>query len=108
MCNNFIILGNSGETFKSSNYGCLLESIEAKLLKGKYSGKEQCSGSNILRIALHSLDSPLWQYDFEKKSNQNYLYFYKFLYCLRSLIRNSYSACVITLPFRKFKVHHQI
>ncbi|XP_071452722.1 elongator complex protein 4 [Hetaerina americana] len=55
---------------------------------------------NIIRIALHSLASPLWQENSNVPSGQSHVMsqFLKFMYCLKSIIRSSYAVCMITVP----------
>ena len=102
---DLIVADITGDSFKNSHYGNLYDCIKEKLNRGKYFSNQENSERNILRIALHSLDSPLWRYDLKNDNQINLSYFYQFLYSLRSLIRQTYSTCIITIPFSKFQVN---
>ncbi|EEB12986.1 conserved hypothetical protein [Pediculus humanus corporis] len=103
---DLIVADITGDSFKNSHYGNLYDCIKEKLNRGKYFSNQENSERNILRIALHSLDSPLWRYDLKNDNQINLSYFYQFLYSLRSLIRQTYSTCIITIPFSKFQDSH--
>lgn len=92
-------LQGHNNTFENVAYANLLLTIQQTLHNGRYSVDETPEKRNILRIAIHSLGSRLWLCDSMKSSNRDLL---KFLYCLRSLLRNSYAVALITTPVKNF------
>jgi len=87
------------DVFTNAAYFDLLHTIQNTLRDGQYLLSETPSQRNILRIALHSLGSRLWLSDTDDLSNHD---LFKFFYCLRALLRNSYAVGVITLPVNNF------
>ncbi|XP_032678669.1 elongator complex protein 4 isoform X2 [Odontomachus brunneus] len=92
-------LQGQNNMFENIAYADLLHTIQETLHNGKYSVDATPEKRNILRIAIHSLGSRLWLCDTTDSSNRDLL---KFLYCLRSLLRNSYAVGLITIPVNNF------
>ncbi|KAL6256925.1 hypothetical protein P5V15_011860 [Pogonomyrmex californicus] len=86
--------------FENAAYADLLYTIEKTLREGHYFISETPDEKKILRIAIHSVGSRLWLADTETGSNRDLL---KFLYCFRSLLRNSFAVGVITVPVINFE-----
>jgi len=87
------------DMFTNAAYFDLLYSIQNTLRDGQYLLSETPSQRNILRITLHSLGSRLWLSDTDDSSNHD---LFKFFYCFRALLRNSYAVGVITIPANNF------
>ncbi|XP_075234890.1 elongator complex protein 4 [Lycorma delicatula] len=71
----------------------LLQMLDEKLIKGghKLNDPSKPPRRTILRIAIHSIGSPLWGSPFHLP---------QFFYRLRSLIHTSLSVCLVTIPSR--------
>lgn len=87
------------DMFTNPAYCDLLACIQDTLSDGQYLLSDNPSERKILRIALHSLGSRLWLSDTEDASNHD---LFKFLYCFRALLRNSYAVGVVTVPVNNF------
>jgi len=87
------------DMFTNAAYFDLLHTIQDTLRDGRYLLSETPSQRNILRITLHSLGSRLWLSDTDDLSNHD---LFKFFYCFRALLRNSYAVGVITVPINNF------
>nr|CAD7456994.1 unnamed protein product [Timema tahoe] len=74
--------------FCNPAYRDLLTAIQLKISLGQFQVSDTPEKRNILRVAIHSLGSPLW-WDNQQRSDLTL-----FLYCLRSLIRSSLAVCV--------------
>lgn len=85
--------------FENTAYADLLCNIQETLRNGKYSINETPENRKILRIAIHSLGSRLWLCN---TTDSSYRDLFKFLYCTRALLRNSYAVCLITTPVITF------
>ncbi|KAG7204657.1 hypothetical protein KM043_005072 [Ampulex compressa] len=86
----------------SSPMGCYRKCkyCAMKTLKsGQYGISETPEKRQLLRIAIHSLGSRLWLCDSEDQSHRDLI---KFLYYLRTLLRNSYAVAAITIPVDNF------
>ena len=66
----------------------------------------QSKDRNILRIAVHSLGSPLWgeEQAVNQHDRQQGAELCQFLHALRALMRNSLAVCAITMPTHLFAV----
>ncbi|XP_043914895.1 elongator complex protein 4 isoform X2 [Protopterus annectens] len=84
----------------NAGYRQLLLSIQRVIQEEGFDGAcPQNKQRNILRIGIHSLGSPLWGDDICCSDNPQHVHsFTKFLYGLRSLLRTSLSACIVTVP----------
>ncbi|XP_014478886.1 PREDICTED: elongator complex protein 4 isoform X2 [Dinoponera quadriceps] len=87
------------DTFENTAYSDLLRTVQETLHNGEYSVDETPEKRKILRIAIHSLGSRLWLCDTVDSSRCD---LFKFLYCLRALLRNSYAVGLITTPVNTF------
>ncbi|XP_062949958.1 elongator complex protein 4 isoform X2 [Cynocephalus volans] len=81
-------------------YIMLLQFIQNIIYEEGFDGSNpQKKQKNILRIGIQNLGSPLWGDDICCTDNcDNSHSLTKFLYVLRGLLRNSLSACIITMP----------
>lgn len=91
-------LQGQNNMFENTAYVDLLCTIQETLHKGKYYINET-SKEKILRIAIHAVASRLWLCDTADSSHRD---LFKFLYCLKALLRNSYAVCLITTPVNTF------
>uniref|UniRef100_A0A7M4FVF8 Elongator complex protein 4 n=1 Tax=Crocodylus porosus TaxID=8502 RepID=A0A7M4FVF8_CROPO len=84
----------------TSGYIRLLQSIQRIIYQEGFDGSHpQKKQKNILRIGIQNLGSVLWGEDISCTDNPEDIYsLTKFLYVLRSLLRMSLSACIITVP----------
>ncbi|XP_075402061.1 elongator complex protein 4 isoform X2 [Tenrec ecaudatus] len=86
--------------YLTHGYLKLLQFIQRIIYEDGFDGTNpQKKQKNILRIGIQNLGSPLWGDDIcctENYDNNHNLT--KFLYVLRGLLRNSLSACIITMP----------
>ncbi|XP_045146972.1 elongator complex protein 4 isoform X2 [Echinops telfairi] len=86
--------------YLTHGYLKLLQFIQSIIYEDGFDGTNpQKKQKNILRIGIQNLGSPLWGDDIcctENCDNNHNLT--KFLYVLRGLLRNSLSACIITVP----------
>ncbi|XP_022105745.1 elongator complex protein 4-like [Acanthaster planci] len=88
------------ESGSVSPYLRLFQHIEQQITEGGFSLlHKQSSNRNILRIAIHSLASPLWG---EEQVVSQGVELCQFLHALRALLRNSLAVCVITMPTHLF------
>ncbi|KAK9721979.1 PAXNEB protein [Popillia japonica] len=81
--------------FKNPAYRDLLEAIKTEIQLGKYFLKDVNASSNILKIGIYGLGSPLWMSNCDKDSVAD---LNKFLYCLKALLKSSLTVAVITIP----------
>ncbi|GJQ69248.1 hypothetical protein Trydic_g6394 [Trypoxylus dichotomus] len=81
--------------FKNPAYQDLLESIKEEIKSGGYSLSDCHSNSNLLKIGIHGLGSPLWMSNCTKESVND---LNKFLYCLRALLKSALAVAVVTVP----------
>ncbi|XP_025069128.1 elongator complex protein 4 isoform X5 [Alligator sinensis] len=84
----------------TSGYTRLLQSIQRIIYQEGFDGSHpQKKQKNILRIGIQNLGSVLWGEDICCTDNPEDVHsLTKFLYILRSLLRMSLSACIITVP----------
>ncbi|CAL4192877.1 unnamed protein product [Meganyctiphanes norvegica] len=88
---------------ENKNYWSLYQDIKMRIQQSDLSTSSNKAKTNVMRIGLHSLGSPLWGWEFgcsEKK--QQWKSLTTFLYILRALVRSSYSVCMITVPSHIF------
>ncbi|XP_058835669.1 elongator complex protein 4 [Topomyia yanbarensis] len=91
-------LAQSSKLFTNRHYQSLLDAIHLKSSEPRFSPTStDVKEKNLLRICINSLGSPLW-YD------QNFFPdAIKFLTILKSIVRNTLSCCLITLPAHLFR-----
>ncbi|XP_011412257.4 elongator complex protein 4 [Magallana gigas] len=87
-------------------YKYLLKRIKEEIDRGHFSTTEQTDKRSILRIAVHSLGSPLWDECGGLASNQEDLDYSlpRFLLALRVLMRSAFAVCMITIPTHLFQI----
>lgn len=95
MCINKLLLFLEEGYFKNPAYRDLLEAIKTEIQLGKYFLKDVNASSNILKIGIYGLGSPLWMSNCDKDSVAD---LNKFLYCLKALLKSSLTVAVITIP----------
>ncbi|ESO91550.1 hypothetical protein LOTGIDRAFT_121862 [Lottia gigantea] len=91
---------------RNCEYNKLLEIIKTTLDTSQYSTTSQITkDTNILKIAIHSLGSPLWDENGGLKDDGKGLdsALPRFLLALRSLLRTSFSVGLITIPTHLFQ-----
>ncbi|CAG2058880.1 unnamed protein product [Timema podura] len=86
--------------FCNPAYRDLLTAIQLKISLGQFQVSDTPEKRNILRVAIHSLGSPLWCAD-QQRSDLTL-----FLYCLRSLMRSSLAVCIVTVPSHIFQARY--
>nr|CAD7602429.1 unnamed protein product [Timema genevievae] len=86
--------------FCNPAYRDLLTTIQLKISLGQFQVSDTPEKRNILRVAIHSLGSPLWCAD-QQRSDLTL-----FLYCLRSLMRSSLAVCAVTVPSHIFQARY--
>lgn len=91
--------------FGNKNYGYLLSKIHQKISEGQFRVQDEPSKHSILRVAIHSLGSPMWV---DSTTDANIETGIKrdlprFLLYLRSLLRESYALAVVTVPSHLFQ-----
>lgn len=97
-----------GHSFtKSSNnnpkYSDLLKQIQEHINAGQFSTTDKPEKRNVLRIAIHSLGSPLWGENGGLKANEDYdPSLPRFLLGLRAVLRTAFAACMLTVPSHLF------
>ncbi|XP_072941887.1 elongator complex protein 4 [Epargyreus clarus] len=94
--------------FKNNMYFKLLSTIKNATSKEEY--KSSSKNSNILRICIQSLGSPMWTAmdcgDCAPSSYGQDLI--KFIYCLRVVLRDTNAVAFITIPTHLFEDEHII
>lgn len=98
---------NDANTVKQNannpNYNQLLQNIQSHIESGGFETGVVSEKRNILRIAIHSLGSPLWGENGGITPTDDYNpALLRFLLGLRALMRSAYAACVITIPTHLF------
>jgi len=84
-------------------YLSLLRKIQEKIETGKFSTSVPFDKRNILRIALHSVGSPLWGENGGLTADNEYdPSLAKFLIGLRATLRSAFAVCVVTVPTHLF------
>ncbi|KAH3890406.1 elongator complex protein 4-like [Dreissena polymorpha] len=83
----------------ASNYMALIEKIQNKIEMEHFSTSSNPEKRNILRIALHSIGSPLWGENGGLLPDGEYdPSLSRFLLALRAILRSAFAVCVLTLP----------
>uniref|UniRef100_A0A1B6EFV3 Elongator complex protein 4 n=1 Tax=Clastoptera arizonana TaxID=38151 RepID=A0A1B6EFV3_9HEMI len=72
-------------------YHSVLQQLQYWIIQHGHSTEGQAR-KTVLRVAIHSLGSPLWP-DADSKLP-------RFFYCLKAIMRSAYAACVVTIPSR--------
>lgn len=85
--------------FENPAYEDLLKTITKTLKSGKFLTSDEPDKRNVLRISIGSLGSRMWFCDSEESTHADT---YKFLYCVRALLRNSYAVAMISIPILNF------
>jgi elongator complex protein 4 len=98
---------NDANTVKQNannpDYNQLLQNIQSHIESGGFETGVVSEKRNILRIAIHSLGSPLWGENGGITPSDDYNpALLRFLLGLRALMRSAYAACVITIPTHLF------
>ncbi|XP_045461469.1 putative elongator complex protein 4 [Harmonia axyridis] len=97
---------NCVSAFSNPAYHDLLRQIKTKIKEDKYFLKDNPPKKSILRIALHSLGSPLW---LPSKNSLHSLDYSRdldmFIFCLRALVRSALAVAVITIPSHLYREH---
>ncbi|KAJ3232526.1 Elongator subunit elp4 [Chytriomyces hyalinus] len=85
-------------------YTNLLDSIRSIIDQGKFRNSVNSLTPNLLRIVLEDVGSPSWGIDAGSETALKALF--KFLTCLRVLLRDSRAVCMLTISAYTFKGHH--
>lgn len=98
---NDLPMGN----FTNPNYGFLLSRIQKHILEGQFRVQDEPNKHSLLRLAIHSLGSPLWVNSKCGESTDAAIKkdLPRFLLYLRSLLRESYALAVVTVPCHLFQ-----
>ncbi|XP_014210542.1 elongator complex protein 4 [Copidosoma floridanum] len=88
--------------FENQVYMDLLLSIEKTIKEGNFFVSQEVKKRNILRICISSLGSRLWLCDSEEQTNKDLL---KFLYMFRTLLRESFTVAILTVPVHNYNDH---
>lgn len=90
--------GSFGKEFWS-----LLKFIQKRIEVSSLSTQSSTPKTNVMRLGLHSLGSPLWGSEFGKsEKDHQWQSLTGFFYLLRVLVRNSFSVCMISVPSHLF------
>ncbi|KAJ8299564.1 hypothetical protein KUTeg_023624 [Tegillarca granosa] len=92
-------------TVMNPKYSKLLQLIKDKIDNGGFGTDKPQDKRNILRIAIHSLGSPLWGENGGYTSNHDEFDYSlpRFLLTLKSILRSAFAVCMITLPKHLFQ-----
>ncbi|XP_042892285.1 elongator complex protein 4-like [Penaeus japonicus] len=97
---------NTGEgkgMIKNKYYWSLLQLIKRRIESGNLSTSFNKAKTNVMRIALHSLGSPLWGWEFNQhEKDHQWESLTAFIYMLRALVRSSFSIGMVTIPSHLF------
>jgi len=110
---NYTCFSPKRENLKSSlgsikvAYKNLLQSIKDVTEKGNLYTENSMTIPSILRINISSLASPLWKESLITSENYDPSLSW-FLLSLRSLLRHSYSVCMVSIPAHLFDETHYI
>ncbi|KAK4306235.1 hypothetical protein Pmani_021934 [Petrolisthes manimaculis] len=84
-------------------YWSLLQEIKRKIDTSNLSTSCNKAKTNVLRLGLHSIGSPLWGWEFGRQEReQEWHNLTAFMTVLRAMIRNSFSVCLVTIPSHIF------
>lgn len=84
-------------------YWPLLQLIERRIAEGGLSTACNKAKTNVMRLAVHSLASPLWGWEFSQQEKEHqWQGLTTFMYGLRALVRSSFSVCLVTVPSHLF------
>ncbi|KAG0710099.1 Elongator complex protein 4 [Chionoecetes opilio] len=85
-------------------YWPLLQQIERRIGEGGLSTASNKAKTNVMRVAVHSLASPLWGWEFSgHEKDHQWHRLTTFFYGLRALVRSSFSVCLVTVPSHLFQ-----
>ncbi|KAK7098950.1 elongator complex protein 4-like [Littorina saxatilis] len=95
----------SSPPYTSCRYKCVLHKIRKRIEDGKFSTAVKSGQHNILRIAIHSLGSPLWGDggSLHNHGEDNQVSLLQFLLALRATLRTAFSVCLLTVPSHLFQ-----
>ncbi|KAJ3225543.1 Elongator subunit elp4 [Chytriomyces hyalinus] len=85
-------------------YTNLLDSVRSIIDQGKFRNSVNSLTPNLLRIVLEDVGGPSWGIDAGSETALKALF--KFLTCLRALLRDSRAVCMLTISAYTFKGHH--
>ncbi|XP_047370619.1 elongator complex protein 4 [Vespa velutina] len=85
--------------FENPAYEDLLETIAKTLKNEMLIHSDELHKTNMLRICISSLGSRMWFSDSEESTRAD---IFKFLYCLRALLKSSYATAIISIPIQNF------
>ncbi|KAI8613521.1 Elongator complex protein 4 [Chytriomyces sp. MP71] len=85
-------------------YANLLDSIRTILDQGKFWTSTHAVAPNLLRIILDDVGGPTWGRDAGSEASMQNLF--KFLTCLRAMLRNARAVAMVTIAAHVFKGHH--
>lgn len=88
--------------FSNLLYSSLLNSIKNKINELDILPTPSKLKSNLLRIAIHSLSSPLWGSEYTKFQNTGWTDITRFFTFLKALVRSSFSVAMVTIPSHLF------
>ncbi|XP_022829228.1 elongator complex protein 4 [Spodoptera litura] len=93
--------------FKNNLYHKLLTTIKELVSNEEYQSSVK-KNSNILRIGVHALGSPVWMaMDCDDEANTVYGQdLIKFMYCLRVILRDTNAVAFVTIPAHLFDDDH--
>lgn len=96
--------GADGSNGKDGGYYWgLLKRIEQRIVDKGLSTSNNKAKANVMRVAVHSLASPLWGWEFSHHERENKWHqLTTFLFMLRALMRSSFSVCLVTVPTHLF------
>lgn len=94
---------NGRGILNNRNYWSLLQLIRKRIKAGNLSTSSNKAKTNVMRLALHSVGSPLWGWEFGNQERDHQWYsLTTFMHMLRALVRTSFSVCMLTVPSHLF------
>lgn len=88
---------------KDKYYHSLYQHIQRRIRTGNLSTSFNKAKTNVMRIAVHSLGSPLWGWDYSHhEKDHKWESFTGFIFLLRALVRSSFSIGMVTVPSHLF------
>ncbi|CAB3224996.1 unnamed protein product [Arctia plantaginis] len=94
--------------FKNNLYYKLLTTIKETVCKEQYNSRNK-QNSNVLRISVQSLGSPVWMAKDCEEEEPSRTYgqdLIKFMFCLRTFLRDTNAIAFITIPSHLFDDEH--